>query len=163
MRYLLLLAHDPSQPLPSHWNQKLQNLLQQYDVQTVLSGSAQLAQRVGVQADEINDFFDETVGERDGSADAEQFFSQPTQISVGDESAYAARGRFAAGLFETVDEIPNGGIAIVTGRRLLALFLASCYGISPLDQWRSLTALEAPYGAVLTLPDLQPLSVASLR
>lgn len=81
------------------------------------------------------------------------FFSRPTELIFGDESAHQALQRFSTAVEKIIASNPHGNLAIVTHGTVLTLFVASHNAqIDALSFWRS---LKWPDLVVLTLPELQ--------
>ena len=78
------------------------------------------------------------------------FFSHPTELIFGDESAHQALQRFNAAVEKIVANAPHGNLALVTHGTVMTLFVASHNPqIDALAFWRS---LQLPDLVVLTLP-----------
>jgi broad specificity phosphatase PhoE len=81
------------------------------------------------------------------------FFSRPTELIFGEESAHQALQRFHAAVEKIVAGTPHGNLALVTHGTVLTLFVASHNPqIDALAFWRS---LQLPDLIVLTLPDFR--------
>ncbi len=81
------------------------------------------------------------------------FFSRPTELIFGEESAHQALQRFNAVVEKIVADAPKGNLALVTHGTVLTLFVASHNPqIDALAFWRS---LQLPDLIVLTLPDFR--------
>ncbi|GAC1632508.1 MAG: hypothetical protein NVS4B11_33370 [Ktedonobacteraceae bacterium] len=79
------------------------------------------------------------------------FFSRPTELIFGDESAHQALQRFSAAVEKSVAGNPHGNVAIATHGTVLTLFVA--YHNPQIDAvafWRS---LKLPDFIVLNLPE----------
>jgi 2,3-bisphosphoglycerate-dependent phosphoglycerate mutase len=81
------------------------------------------------------------------------FFSRPTELIFGDESAHQALQRFNAAVEKIVASAPQENLALATHGTVLTLFVASHNPqIDALAFWRS---LQLPDLVVLTLPEFR--------
>lgn len=81
------------------------------------------------------------------------FFSRPTELIFGDESAHQAFQRFNVAVEKIVASAPHGNLALVTHGTVMTLFVTSHNPhIDALAFWRS---LQLPDLVVLTLPDFR--------
>lgn len=184
MRYLILVRHGKSVPTAdaaaNQWQladdakvglQTLSAELKQFEPALVVSSeepkaidsAEMLANLLSIDfVDQIDAF-----NEQDNSgtpyfvsvdkfhAAVHRLFEQPGELVYGNETAYEARGRFAGGVYELVDEQPNGSIILVSHGRVMALFAALSMGQPALQVWRTIQQLGMPMYIALTLPDLQ--------
>lgn len=98
---------------------------------------------------EHSPFLDKDAWEQTLSA----FFSRPTELIFGEESAHQALQRFKAAVETMVTHAPQGNMVLVTHGTVLTLFVASHNPqIDALAFWRS---LRLPDLIVLTLPDFR--------
>lgn len=79
-------------------------------------------------------------------------FARPDELAFGEETAIAARERFAAGVRAALLAHPGRRLAIVTHGTVLTLFLAQQNGLAAEPFWRS---LGMPALARATLPDFR--------
>jgi broad specificity phosphatase PhoE len=81
------------------------------------------------------------------------FFSRPSEIIFGDESAHQALQRFNAAVEKIVASAPSGNLALATHGTVMTLFVTSHNPqIDALAFWHS---LQLPDLVVLTLPDFR--------
>jgi broad specificity phosphatase PhoE len=81
------------------------------------------------------------------------FFSRPTELVFGNESAHQALQRFNAAVEKIVASTPHDNVALATHGTVMTLFVASHNPqIDALAFWRS---LQLPDLVVLTLPDFR--------
>lgn len=64
-----------------------------------------------------------------------QFFAQPTEITIGRETANGALQRFAASVGEIAAAVDNQNSAIVTHGTVISLFVADHNAVAPFDLW----------------------------
>jgi broad specificity phosphatase PhoE len=74
-----------------------------------------------------------------------RFFAEPDALVLGEETARAARARFAAAVDAAVTE-PGGTPVVVAHGTVIALYLADRLGVDPFATW---TALGLPSYAVV--------------
>lgn len=80
----------------------------------------------------------------------QQFFRNPQQPVLGDETAQQALQRFTAAIDRIIATDTAGTAIIVTHGTVMTLYKASVSGVEPMRFWRS---LETPSFVVLTPPD----------
>lgn len=191
MRHLILVRHSTSQPtsdLPnSEWQlteegrQRVTNLaetLKLYNIETIVTSTQAKAVKTGeLLADILGVEVEDNIAEFDENdrtdfpffdsidefrAEMKRFFETPSEIVVGTESAFDARGRFAGGIYELLDETPNGTVAVVTHGTVMSLFLGRVLAQPAHDIWLSIQELGMPCYAVLSTPDLSVLKVSGV-
>ncbi len=67
----------------------------------------------------------------------EEFFSQPSRLVLGSETARQARVRFTAAI-DAVLDADSGDAIVVTHGTVMTLYLAQVADIPPMDFWREL-------------------------
>ncbi len=190
-RYLILVRHSQSAITPdrpaSTWQltpagqqraRELAGHLRPFQPDTIFTSEepkaqetgAILAQALGIEVEEALAEFNEQhrlhvpffdTPEAFQTAVAE-FFARPAELVLGEETAYDARGRFANGIYELVDETPNGNLMVVTHATVMALFSAPCLPQDPYHLWQTIQRLGMPCYLVLTLPDLAFVTLGGL-
>lgn len=182
MRRLILIRHAASAPDPARpahaWGlaegadsqiAALAAALRPLGIDTIFSSSepkaiataTQLAQQLPADfADSLPEFDEHRratlpwFAERaDFEAAVARLFANPADLVLGEETAYDARGRFAGGVYEILDDNPNDTLAVVTHGTVMALFLAPAIDADAYAVWQQIQALGMPCYAVLTLPD----------
>lgn len=91
----------------------------------------------------------------------EAFFSQPSRLVLGCETASQARDRFTAAI-EAVLEDQSGDAIVVTHGTVMTLYLAQVADIQPMDFWRE---LRTPCLVEVELPSMRvgPIVVSDER
>lgn len=190
-RYLILVRHSESAVVadqPAHtWTltpagrqraHQLAGLLRPFQPDAIFTSEepkaqetgALLAEALGIEVEEALPEFNEhqrwhtpffDTPEAFQAAVAE-LFARPADLVLGEETAYDARGRFANGIYELVDETPNGNLMVVTHGTVMALFSAPCLQQTPYYVWQTIQRLGMPCYIVLTLPDLTFVTLGGL-
>ncbi len=84
------------------------------------------------------------------------FFSRPTELVFGEESAHQALQRFSRAIEKIVTSNPDGNLAIATHGTVMTLWVAAHNPqIDALAFWR---ALKLPDLVILTLPEFRLIS-----
>lgn len=190
-RYLILVRHansrisaeSPSRtwPLSAQGEDRARQLaaaLQPYHPSLILTSSEPKAVRTGeLMAEALGLSVEASLAEFDEvdragipyaatpaefQAGVARFFAQPGTAVYGPETAFEARGRFADGLYELIDETPNDNIVLVSHATVMALFAAPSLGMTPHDLWLELQRLGMPAYIVLSLPDLAFVALGGL-
>lgn len=88
----------------------------------------------------------------------EAFFSQPSRLVLGSETASQARDRFAAAI-EAVLEADSGDAIVITHGTVMTLYLARVADVEPMSFWRE---LQTPCLVEVELPHMRvgPIVVA---
>ena len=82
----------------------------------------------------------------------ELMFRKPAELTLGRETADAARDRFETAVRQAVAEHPEGNVAVVSHGTVIALLLGYRDGHTPFEVWR---AMGLPSYAVLRLPGFE--------
>jgi broad specificity phosphatase PhoE len=81
------------------------------------------------------------------------FFSHPTELIFGTESAYQALQRFSSAVERIITNNPHGNLAIATHGTVMTLFVA--FHNPQIDMLTFWSSLKLPDLVVLTLPELR--------
>lgn len=81
-----------------------------------------------------------------------RFFEQPDKLTFGEETANAARDRFAQALNETIEQNSGKKVVVVAHGTVITLFVAQHNAIEPFEFWQK---LDLPSFVVLSLPDFK--------
>ncbi len=81
----------------------------------------------------------------------EAFFSQPSRLVLGTETASQARDRFAAAI-EAVLEADSGDAIVITHGTVMSLYLAQVADVQPMSFWRE---LRTPCLVEVDLPSMR--------
>jgi len=191
MRKLILIRHSTTEPTADmesrFWpltdrgllrSADLANHLRDFNIQTIFTSTQGkairtgelIAEKLGLAVEEPISAFDEHDrrgapffdNPADFQARVANFFTHPSELVHGNETAFDTRGRFTGGLYEVLDQTPNGTIAIVSHGTVLALFLAGCTGGDGFEMWQEIQRLGMPSFCVLSLPDLALESMAGV-
>lgn len=78
------------------------------------------------------------------------FFSQPTELIFGEETADKAHDRFSKAVYGLSDLFPQGNMALMTHGTVLSLFVSRIAALEPFDLWKH---LGLPSWILLSRPD----------
>lgn len=67
------------------------------------------------------------------------FFTRPTELVFGNETAAQAQDRFVNAVYATLARHPGQNIAIVAHGTVIALFMARLFQLDPMPFWRTLS------------------------
>ena len=79
-----------------------------------------------------------------------RFFSRPTELMFGDETADHAHGRFSKAVYGLSDMFPQANMALMTHGTVLSLFVSRIAELEPFALWKQ---LGLPSWIVLSRPD----------
>lgn len=96
------------------------------------------------------------LGEEAFQAAVAAFFSRPTELVMGAETAEAAGARFEAAVDAVLQESASGTTVIVAHGTVISLYLARKVGMEPHGLWKR---LGLPSYVSLDLPDLTSVSI----
>ena len=85
-------------------------------------------------------------------------FARPNEFVFGQETADAARARFAAAVGRHLTATPSGDLIVVAHGTVITLFVAAHVDIAPFAFWQR---LDLPSFVVLTVPDLRLLETVT--
>jgi broad specificity phosphatase PhoE len=85
-------------------------------------------------------------------AKIEEFFANPAQLVLGDETADQAYSRFALAVVGIIESHQGKDIAVVSHGTVISLFVSRVAGIEPFPFWQR---LQMPHLVTLSLPDLR--------
>ena len=78
------------------------------------------------------------------------FFSQPTELIFGEETADKAHDRFSKAVYGLSAIFPQGNMALMTHGTVLSLFVSRIAALEPFDLWKH---LGLPSWILLSRPD----------
>lgn len=177
MRQLILVKHstpliDPAKPshewpLSDEGKQRCEPLaeaIRPFEPRAVVSSTepkalqtAQiLAEKLGLTAEEANDLYEHdrsNVPHMNGAefqSAVAQFFNEPDDLVLGEESANEAQDRMLGAVEDAVAKHSEGNLVIVSHGTVITLLVAHYNKVRPYQLWRQ---LRLPSFVVLELPE----------